>query len=164
MTEMQIELKNIVIHAIAAFNEKESYLITRDLSERCICAKFAQYLDREVKQTEYSDYETDVEYNRGSAGDEYALKRSDEGKLIVTDLIVHKRGKDAEYGFDNLICIEMKKTKAPSKLISDLERLLKMTDNNYGFCYKIGFMIIVNKKEGVLKVHQLFVNEQCWNR
>ena len=41
MPECQQELMEIVDVAIKEFNSKEKYLIKNDLSERCICAKFA---------------------------------------------------------------------------------------------------------------------------
>lgn len=41
MTKKQARLKNIVEIAISQFNASESYLLDKDLSERCICAKFA---------------------------------------------------------------------------------------------------------------------------
>lgn len=58
--------------------------------------------------TQYQDYNVDVEYNRGRGGNDSAAKMMN-GKKIVTDLIVHKRGKNEEGEYDNLICIEMKK-------------------------------------------------------
>lgn len=158
MTEQQITLEQIVMHAIDAFNLCENYLVTHDLSERCICSKFAQYLDREIQCSGFAGYSTDVEYNRGCEGNEYSLKRLDSGRLIIVDLIVHKRGYDANYGFDNLICIEMKKCSREARLHSDLERLRKMTDNDYGFCYKIGLMIVINRQSGKLEVNKTFYN------
>ncbi|MCH5350535.1 MAG: hypothetical protein J1F39_01010 [Clostridiales bacterium] len=161
MTEQQKRLVRIVLQAIESFNLCEDYLISHDLSERCICSKFAQYLDREIQSSEFVGYKTDIEYNRGCAGNEYALKRMDDGKLMVADLIVHKRGYDANYGFDNLICIEMKKCSKESKLRSDLERLKKMTTNDYGFCYKIGLMLVANACDGKLEIYKKFYNEHC---
>lgn len=116
ITEQQKQLHQIVLCAIEQFNANESDLVLRDLSERCICAKFAQYLYREVNATGLVGYKVDVEFNRGRAGDEYALKHLDDGKLMVADLIVHKRGESANYMLDNLICIEMKKSKKISRI------------------------------------------------
>ena len=41
-------------------------------NERCICAKFASYLERAIAESEFREYAVDVEYNRGSRGNEYA--------------------------------------------------------------------------------------------
>ena len=81
--------------ALKAFNENELFLIENDLSERCICAKFATYLERRLSETTYEDYDVDVEYNRGRRGNDSAAKMMS-GKKIVTDLIVHNREKNEE--------------------------------------------------------------------
>lgn len=87
----------------------------------------------------------DVEYNRRAKGNEYAAKML-YGRKAVVDLIVHKRGYNEENGvFDNLICIEMKKSSQKVKMDFDLVRLETMTDNNFGFCYRVGYMMIARK-------------------
>ncbi|MCD8006637.1 MAG: hypothetical protein LUF29_06645 [Oscillospiraceae bacterium] len=147
--DMQLRLKNIVEEAICAFNANELYLVENDVSERCICAKFAVYLSEILKYTEYREYDVDVEYNRGNRGDQrHAKKLLD--KPITVDLIVHRRGYDPIRGFDNLICIEMKKSTDRRGCTSDEDRLDKMTDPCYGFCYRTGFMIVINMKKPYL--------------
>jgi len=146
MTETEYRITEYINQTINAFNENEDYLISRDLSERCICAKFAMYLDRILSNSEFSTYTVDVEYNRGHIGNEYSLKRLN-GRNIVVDLIVHKRGYDSAIGFDNLICIEMKKKYKNYSLTSDIQRLQAMTDNVNGFGYKAGFMIVADKNK-----------------
>ena len=42
MTELQNKLKEIVLTSINEFNSNEKYLLENDLSERCICSKFAR--------------------------------------------------------------------------------------------------------------------------
>ena len=103
MIEVQ-RLLAIVKNSLEEFNKSEGFLIKNDLSERCICAKFSTYLERELLNTQYQDYNVDVEYNRGRGGNDSAAKMMN-GKKIVTDLIVHKRGKNEEGEYDNLICI-----------------------------------------------------------
>lgn len=141
MTQVQRLITECVESAISDFNQNEQYLISRDLSERCICAKFASYLERSLERSIFHEYVVDVEYNRGNRGNEYAAKRLN-GHNIVVDLIAHKRGYDNDRGFDNLFCIEMKKGYKPHGITSDKERLYIMTDSKYGFGYKAGFMIL----------------------
>lgn len=43
MTETQNRVTACLNSALQSFNQNEQYLISRDLSERCICAKFASY-------------------------------------------------------------------------------------------------------------------------
>ena len=133
----------LVQQAIQTFNENERFLIENDLSERCICAKFATYLKSEIENSEFSDYEVDVEYNRGYLGMEYKPKGLD-GKNITVDLIVHKRSYNPdEGGFHNLICIEMKKHHLKEGIALDRERIKKLTNPAHGYCYKAGYIILI---------------------
>ena len=50
------ELKNIVLEAMDSFNRCEGYLIENDLSERCICSRFALHLTNALVNSEYKDY------------------------------------------------------------------------------------------------------------
>lgn len=156
-------LINIVFSAIQKFNSKEIYLIENDLSERCICSKFASYLEKSLRSAKISKYVVDVEYNRGNDGREESPKKL-ERKNIVVDLIVHKRGYKINRGFDNLLCIEMKKGYKKLDYEKDIERLKKLTDICYGFNYKAGFMILIeadkaNNRYG-LKIESVYFNGQ----
>ena len=46
-----------------------------------------------------------------------------------------------------MICIEMKKSTDRRGCTDDEVRLQKMVSYDYGFCYKAGFMILINMKE-----------------
>lgn len=139
---------NVLLHcveeALDKFNENESYLIEHDVSERCICAKFATYLEKTLLNTQYKDYDVDVEYNRGRGGNDSAAKMMG-GKKIVTDLIVHKRGKNEEGEYDNLICVEMKKEYKHLDMENDKKRLEVLTDKDCGFYYKLGLMVVARR-------------------
>lgn len=153
--EFKKKLKDIITNAINNFNCKEVYLIKNDLSERCICARFAMHLTTVLQDTEYSEYIVDVEYNRGADGTERSTKRLDD-RCITVDLIVHKRGCDATYGFDNLICAEMKKSTDRRGCESDELRLKNMIDPKFGFCYKTGFMILINMQKCILEIKEQY--------
>jgi len=159
MNEEQTRLKRIVDNAITIFNNNELYLLENDLSERCICAKFAIYLQNEISASyDYQDYVVDVEYNRGARGRDYEPKRLPNSNTQITvDLVVHKRGYSDQVhqhgvrqviGYSNLICIEMKKPRnsinVRKSIAKDRERLTIMTRNSQGFGYSIGFMIFIN--------------------
>ena len=159
MTEAVTTLKRVVQNAILSFNGSERYLIKNDLSERCICARFAMHLTEALKGTEYSDYLVDVEYNRGMDGHERAAKRIENAPITV-DLIVHKRGMHCRWGFDNLICIEMKKTTDRRGYKDDEARLMTMTDSAHGFHYKLGVMLAVNMTENRLRIKSLITGGQ----
>lgn len=159
MTETVTTLKGIVQNAILSFNRSERYLIRNDMSERCICARFAMHLTEALKGTEYSDCLVDVEYNRGMDGHERAAKRIENAPITV-DLIVHKRGMHCRWGFDNLICIEMKKTTDRRGYKDDEARLMAMTDSAHGFHYKLGVMLAVNMTENRLRIKSLITGGQ----
>ena len=137
LSQRQLMLRAIVQNTINYFNQNETYLISRDVSERCICSKLASYLEKAINGTEYSEYSVDVEYNRGL---EERDPKSLGGKKIVVDIIVHKRGR--QYGSGNLICIEMKKGYKHPWLAPDKDRLSKLTSREYGYHYSAGFMIL----------------------
>lgn len=166
MTCEQKEIERCINRALDEFNQNEEYLIRNDLSERCICAKFATYIEREIISSSFSGYVVDVEYNRGSHGKEFARKVMN-GKNIVVDLIVHKRGYNPYTGFDNLICIEMKKSYKYPNLSSDQDRLKAMTCQYGGFGYKAGYMIvaIANRanEEYKLVIHDAYYKEDDGN-
>ena len=101
------------------------------------------FLKDELKQTEFFDYSVNIEFNRGMDGDLNKVKRIDDQPAVL-DLVIHKIIPDPDNGFNNLICIEMKKEKRPSTEIQkDKDRLESLTDISKGFCYKAGFMLLV---------------------
>ena len=78
--------------------------------------------------------------------------------LITVDLIIHKRGYDNEMGYQNLICMEMKKSTNRIGCGADEARLQKMTDPDYGFNYKTGFMIVADMRKKELTIKSIFCN------
>ncbi len=155
MNILKDDLKFVVQNAINKFNDKEKYLIFTNLSERCICAKFAMYLSNEINESKFREYEVDVEYNRGAYGNDLDAKIL-EDKRIIVDLIVHKRGYDPVWGYDNLICIEMKKSKDRRGFEEDEIRLSKLTNSSYGYFYKLGVMVIIDMADCLLKIKEIF--------
>ena len=80
--------------------------------------------------------------------------------IWVKDVFVQNlRGYNKNYGFQNYICIEMKKSNDRRKetgLQADIERLHSLTSFEYGFLYQIGFLIIANIKTKKLEILQEF--------
>lgn len=162
MTQYQEKIKQLVEKTINKFNQNEKYLMENDLSERCICAKFMSYLERTIENSDFRGYEVDVEYNRGNDGKTYTVKELN-GSKIVVDLIIHKREVQPDGGFDNLVCIEMKKNCNRRNIRKDIIRLDKMTDLHYGFNYQVGFMIMVwDEKLSIEK--EFYLGEERDNR
>lgn len=160
-TETLDILLRCVEEALDAFNKKETYLIEHDVSERCICARFAIYLEEALSTTKYKDYIVDVEYNRGYKGNDDAAKML-YGKKIVTDLIVHKRGKNEREEYDNLICIEMKKEYKHLDMRNDKVRLSALTKENEGYQYKLGLMIVARRNKKA-NIYGLYIDSVYFN-
>ena len=138
------ELLSIVQNAIEEFNLKEMYLVRNDLSERCICGRLAMHLQRALDEFDtYREVYADIEYNRGCHGNDAAAKRGYNDELMIPDIIVHQRGHDPVLGYQNLICIEMKKDKNEEGFEGDKARLKEFTDRHKGFMYRLGCMLVV---------------------
>lgn len=108
-----IELEKIFEKANMAFVRKNEMLFKIRVSERTLCGALMIELHEVLKETQYSDYFVDVEYNRNVSGILKTFKKTIRGldEQIVTincDLIVHSRGQNVL--FDNLIALEMKKS------------------------------------------------------
>ncbi len=161
ISEYQTVIKSCLEVAIEKFNKVEQYLIKNDLSERCICACFSRYLTDAIMNSCLKGYCVDVEYNRGFDGKDRGVKRINDAPITV-DLIVHKRGYDCDYGFDNLMCIEMKKSTDRRGCEEDVERLDSMVGYDYGYQYQTGFMILINMKEYKLEIKESFYLPLPW--
>lgn len=122
------------------------------VGERSIVFRFAHYLQCELSSSvEYSSYYVDCEYNRHIAD---IKDVGDNSKAIYPDLVVHKRGSDA----NNLLVIEFKaywndKTNELEKDINKVEFMKKPPYN-----YKYGLVVIIGKtmdKLGIIPVKSL---------
>lgn len=104
------------VEAIKNFLDKEPFLLERNLNERTISFKFAEYLQKEYGEK----YNVDCEYNRMPNDDKnmdegYITKRlhlnieeiktnNDKGQTVFPDIIIHKRG----INDNNFLVIEIK--------------------------------------------------------
>lgn len=108
--------------AMRTLEANDRHLLENDLSERCISARLAMYL-----QQEFPEHAVDVEYNRvGDAPkrlglpEECANYRNRNGEsLAVPDVIVHTRGPAGP----NILVLELKKTTNPSPRNCDQQRV-----------------------------------------
>ena len=82
LTATQENHLRVLNTAIANFNRSEQLLIKNDFSERCICAKFASYIEKALAGSPFKDYAVDVEYNRGYDGKDNASKLLNDKKLL----------------------------------------------------------------------------------
>lgn len=158
LNESQREMLKWVKIAIESFNLHETYIMDKDINERCLNSKFASYLEKVFYLSPFRKYDIDVEYNRGYNGNEFDIKRIDEGAVSL-DLIVHERGWNSVSGFNNLICFEMKKSNEIRYVPDDLYRLRQLTINDGAFQYKLGIMLIVEVNNNIgLKISHIVVD------
>lgn len=84
-------------------------LFEMKVSERTLCGALMLELHDVIKDTAYSSYFVDVEYNRNVGGKLKTIKGLEEQIVTINcDLIVHSRGQATFQ--DNLIALEMKKS------------------------------------------------------
>lgn len=159
MTEKQTAIVSVLCRALQRFNRYEVHLIKNDLSERCICSRFALHLEYVLQRSPFSNYVADVEYNRGMGGNDHG-KKIISGHDATIDLIVHKRGYNPETGYDNLFAVEMKKQGLPFS--DDKRRLQILVDNSYGFGYRAGFAIVIATDE-IHDIYELRIDEKFFN-
>ena len=125
------DLEEIFEEANMAFIRKNMMLFDTQVSERTLCGALMIELHEVLKESRYSRYFVDVEYNRNVGGKLKTLKKTVRGvgEQIVTincDLIVHSRGQNVYR--DNLIALEMKKSTARQRdKDSDRSRLECLT-------------------------------------
>lgn len=100
---------------------RDSLLLEFDAGERAIAAKLACYM-----APLFPDHDVDVEYNRrGLESKTVELPRECRGggeKLIIPDIIVHRRGVDTK----NLLVAEIKKETNPEPRSCDRAKILAM--------------------------------------
>lgn len=107
------DLEKIFEKANQLFIGKNPMLFDTKVSERTLCGALMLELHEVIKDTEYSKYFVDVEYNRNVGGKLKTIVKTINGPdeqimRINCDLIVHSRGQNVSR--DNLIAIEMKKS------------------------------------------------------
>lgn len=151
-------LISILEKAITDFEATDRDLLEIDVSEQCMCARLAYHLQRELENSEYSDYIVDCEYNRGMEKVDDSIKKH-QGKNVRLDIAVHKRPYDqGNECYHNLMCIEMKKSDSSrKKRDKDRERLLEMTQICHGFQFALAAFIIADKNH--LNIANLYSRE-----
>lgn len=144
-------LKTIIKKSIELFNANDLFMIENDYHEQNIAQKLAFYIEKHLMDFNLQEYDVDVEFNRGYNGDNSASKKLD-GSNIRIDIAVHKREYDILCGYENLICIEMKKSTNRRGIFEDKKRLKSLTSLEKGYLYQYGIMIIINIQENKLEI------------
>ena len=123
-----------VVKSLQAFFIRDKDLLDKDVNERSITHKIAEYL-----QYQFPDLNVDCEYNR--RGNHGAGKKTlSTNESVFPDIVIHKRGTKKE----NLVVIEAKKKGRSSGI--DRDKLADYTNpNSYG--YKVGLSLVFDIRE-----------------
>lgn len=131
----QLEIAARLREAVAALFKRDGLLLEYAVGERAVAAKLACYL-----APLFPDHHVDVEYNRHGLDPKVLNLPSDcDGggeKLIMPDVIVHRRGHDD----DNLLVIEVKKETNPESRACDRAKIQGM---KHYFRYRWGVLLEV---------------------
>lgn len=128
---MLVELQEIFFDSFQLFVARDRDNIMNGTSERNLCACWAPLLEIKAHESGFSEYRADPEYNRKQKGQLKTIFDENESVITITcDLILHSRGSIP--GRDNLIAIEMKRSKHPNaKKEKDRARLRALTKTSF---------------------------------
>lgn len=127
-------LLNMLRRAINILYETDYENIKLDVTEQNICARLAHHLENLMREYDnshtrkmFKNYYVDVEYNRmvdlnWKKHKKSIIYPSGIKETIICDLLVHSRGKVKKQ--ENLLALEMKKTKNEDSVDSDQYRLM----------------------------------------
>lgn len=105
--------------------------LNRKLHETCINHRFAHYLENELFDTDYEDYNVDIEYNRFYGN--LKMLNTIEGQLSVRpDIIIHSRV-DETFKPQHLLVVEAKKEAISNHDINKIKGFI--SDNNYNYVF-----------------------------
>ena len=128
---MNQNLLNLFEEGFTIFLNKNEKSILNNVAERNLCARLGFELENLFPKYGIIDYFADTEYNRKQEGQVKTIL--DEEMVVVPiqcDLILHSRGEIIKN--DNLIAIEMKKSRRPkSEFSDDRKRLRALTKESY---------------------------------
>ena len=126
----------------------------KHVGERAAMFRFAYYMQSLVndynKYSLFRNYNFDCEYNRNI----YKVKRLPNGKNIVPDIIIHKRGNND----NNLLIIELK-TWWNENNSGDIEKLDIFTDKSGCYGYEYGLSCTLQRKEKSTKNNLIWFSE-----
>ena len=141
-------LKAMFLEANIAFLENHASLLKRELSERCLCGALMHELNKQLEKNGCNNYYADIEFNRAIENTINNVKQlpDEEGtpKRVFPDIIVHNRSEDNP---DNLLALEMKKSKARREAKERDKNRLSLLTSSYPYKYKLGVYYEINHKK-----------------
>lgn len=158
--DIQIKVKCVIDKLI----DFDAFLLKENVNERSITHKLAEYL-----QQEFKDWNVDCEYNKMWKDvdiDKKTINLQDENfsiydsdtPTVFPDIIIHKRENK-----NNLLAIEVKKSKNHTNRNKDEIKLKKFTSKQFN--YSFGLNMILNVAEDFGKPSNLkwYQNEEVFH-
>lgn len=144
-------MKEAVEKALIKLYEKDAYLILSHpqnnkedshVSERGIVFRFGIYLQMLLSESQFTDYNIDVEYNRNM----YKKKTLPSyANGTFPDLIVHKRGSNQ----DNILILEFK-TWWNRDTREDIKKIKQFMAPDGNYRYKMGASIVLEREKYII--------------
>lgn len=162
-TSDQIQEK--LINALRTFYTRDKYLLEKNVNERSMTHKIAEYLQAEFLEPGKLGWNVDCEYNRNENHNDmlkklkFDLESIDadnlDGKTVYPDIIVHQRGKPK-----NLLVIEVKRETGGCDQV-DLMKLkaFMSPDNKRKYLYKYKYAIFLRLGPQTLTVKEILKND-----
>ncbi len=128
------EIKKRVYMAIDILMKMDSYLLEKDVNERSVSHKLAEYL-----QNLFFDWHVDCEFNRKGPDKKeldgiHECSEQKKTDRVYPDIIIHQRGKT-----NNLLVIEIK---TKNEDVCDRKKLELFTKLNGNYKYQLGLYIL----------------------
>ena len=141
---MEETLHKMVNAALDDLYQYDSYLITHNLHEQSITFRFALYLHRRLSESQFSEYNLDLEYNKN--GNDLKIVRSKQNGARP-DLILHKRGNNE----NNILIIEFKKYHYRRN--DDSQKIKDFMDDRDQFRFRYGAFIVLGQYRDTVKIY-----------
>lgn len=133
---MKTQLNQLINKALDKLYKEDKYLIDKHLHEQCIVFRFALYFYNMIQESEFKDYDLDIEYNR-NGNKTKCITNYENG--VRPDLILHKRGNDN----NNLLVLEFKKGESDIITINDKSKIKEFINPNMNYRYKNGAIVLI---------------------
>ena len=147
--------------ALDVLYSKDKYLIEIEMpetdlvehvGERAIVFRLGIYLQKELNQSKFKEYNLDCEYNRNGT-DVKKLPSFING--VYPDMIIHKRGSNDK----NQTIIEFKGWWNQNQ-DTDISKIIEFVDQNGEYKYKEGYTILLAQNRNDVEVKRYAWNEK----
>lgn len=130
-------LRQDILFVLKHLYKVDADLVRNDTNERCLAARFFAYMQNHTaRDPAFEGLTWDPEYNR--VGEGCDPKEMKDGRKIIPDLILHRRGDNGA----NICAIEFKKE--GRSIRCDLKKLAELTAWKYRYHYGVEIVIGVN--------------------